>query len=365
MRRRLALVVVSLAGVAAPLALSGPAAGSCLPLLPCVPPTTGGSKPPPPPPPPPETRHMSKLVGLADNQAAMFDNPYFKGLGAGWVRLIVPWDQEIRPHAFVTEWLKAAQLQRRKVLAVFGIGGCGREHCTGQEYRGTNAQYERGVRLFVQRHPWIKYYSTFNEPNEGWSRMRGHLEDYTTRYIFLSKLCQGRCTNVGGEVALGERIPHGGREQSTNWGLRFMADLKRRKALRYAPRIWGLHNYVDVNRREVKWTRSWMKAFKGTIWFTETGALMNRPGGRLGFPDSRPAYTYPCLGTEECQNIAMRFLLLHMRGRLPQGRSRVQRIFVYQMFANGAPDGFDSGLLNTHLQPRAAYKTVQYAALHS
>jgi hypothetical protein len=362
MRKGLALLVILLGGFGASLAVSGPASGACLPLLPC---TTNTGSTPKPPPPPAATKHMSKLIGISDNLAAMFDNPYFQAIGAGWVRIIVPWDQELRPHAFVTTWLKAAQSQKRKVLAVFGIGGCSTESCSPRQYIGTNAQYERGVRLFVQRHPWIKYYSTFNEPNEGWSRMRNHLDDYTTRFIFLSKLCQGRCTNVGGEVALGERIPHGGREQSTNWGLRFMADLRRRHAMRYAPRIWGLHNYVDVNRREVTWTKRWMQAFKGTIWFTETGALMNRPWGRLGNPDSRPAYTYPCLGTEGCQNTAMKFLLQKMRSRLPQGRNRVQRIFVYQMFANGLPDGFDSGLLNVHLRPRPAYKTVQYAALHS
>jgi hypothetical protein len=61
----------------------------------------------------------------------------------------------------------------------------------------------------------------------------------------------------------------------------------------------------------------------------------------------------------------MKYLLQTMRGKLPQGRQRVQRIFIYQLYANGLATGFDAGLLNLGGLPRLAYKTVQFSALHS
>lgn len=294
----------------------------------------------------------------------MFDNPYFKALGAGWVRLVVPWDQELHPHPYVTNWLAKARTQKRKVFIVFGIT-CQKAHCATRDYIGTTSQYERGVKLFVQRHPWIKYYSAFNEPNEGSSRIRSDLEEYTKRFIYVAKLCLHRCTNIGGEVAVGERVPRGGRDEATGWGRRFMAELIRQKGGRYAPKVWGLHNYVDVNRKQVTWTKKWMRAFKGTIWFTETGAVMSRPGGKRGTKDSPRSYSYPCIGTQKCQNDHMNYLLKTMRNRLPQGRKRVQKIFIYQLFGNNSSKLFDAGLLNGHLQPRLVYQTLRSLALHS
>jgi hypothetical protein len=294
----------------------------------------------------------------------MFTNPYFKALGAGSVRLVVPWDQEIHRHSWVTSWLNEAKKQKRQVFVVFGVT-CNKAHCSGRDYIGSDAQYKRGVRLFIQRHRWIKYYSAFNEPNEGSSRIRSDLREYTRRFIYVAKQCARRCTQVGGEVAVGERVKRGGRDEATGWGRRFLRELKRQKGARYTPKIWGLHNYVDVNRKQVTWTKKWMQAFKGTIWFTETGAILNRPGGKRGTKDSPRSYSYPCIGTERCQNDHMRYLLGPMRSRLPQGRKRVQRIFIYQLYGTSLTDHFDAGLLGANGLPRLSYQTVRNAALHS
>jgi hypothetical protein len=42
------------------------------------------------------------------------------------------------------------------------------------------------------------------------------------------------------------------------------------------PRLWGLHNYVDVNSRSSWGTRTMRRLAPGEIWFTETGAIVRR-----------------------------------------------------------------------------------------
>src|SRR3954454_19787657 len=125
MRKRLALFVVLLTGVAVSGVVSGPALGACLPLVPCKTTTSGSATPPPP-----ATNHRSKLIGMSDNEFTMFSSPYFRALGVGPVRLVVPWDQEIKPHPFVTNWLAAAKPTKRPIFVVFGIAGCATAKCS-------------------------------------------------------------------------------------------------------------------------------------------------------------------------------------------------------------------------------------------
>ena len=40
-------------------------------------------------------------------------------------------------------------------------------------------------------------------------------------------------------------------------------------------RIWGLHNYKDVNRRQSKGVKNVLSVVKGKVWLTETGGIVN------------------------------------------------------------------------------------------
>ena len=54
-----------------------------------------------------------------------------------------------------------------------------------------------------------------------------------------------------------------------------------------SPRYWGLHNYVDANRRRTRGTRRLLRAVKGLVWFTETGGIVARHNPhRITFPES-------------------------------------------------------------------------------
>ncbi len=48
------------------------------------------------------------------------------------------------------------------------------------------------------------------------------------------------------------------------------------------PKIWGLHNYSDINRLESWRTRELIRAFGGQVWLTETGGIVQFGSG---FPE--------------------------------------------------------------------------------
>ena len=57
------------------------------------------------------------------------------------------------------------------------------------------------------------------------------------------------------------------------------------------PRIWGLHNYRDTNKRKgqkLGGTKRLLKAVKGQVWLTETGGIVKfvLPNGHTLFPFS-------------------------------------------------------------------------------
>ena len=52
--------------------------------------------------------------------------------------------------------------------------------------------------------------------------------------------------------------------------------------------IWGLHNYIDANRFRTRGTLSLLRAVTGTVWFTETGGLVERNNGSpIEFPENQ------------------------------------------------------------------------------
>ena len=44
------------------------------------------------------------------------------------------------------------------------------------------------------------------------------------------------------------------------------------------PKIWGLHDYSDINRLESWRTHELVRAFGGQVWLTETGGIVQFGG---------------------------------------------------------------------------------------
>jgi hypothetical protein len=115
------------------------------------------------------------------------------------------------------------------------------------------------------------------------------------------------------------------------------------------PRLWGLHNYQDVNDHTSADTRSMLDIVPGQVWLTETNGIVKFGNTRqFRYSESRAARC-----TRWMFKLAARYDT-RRRGT----RSRISRVFVYQWF--GTPRGarFDAGLVNRDGSPRAAYYVV-------
>jgi hypothetical protein len=118
-----------------------------------------------------------------------------------------------------------------------------------------------------------------------------------------------------------------------------------RRGAREEPRYWGLHNYLDANRRRTSGTRRLLSATKGQVWFTETGGIVWRKNRRkVTFPES----TQHAAG-------ATRFLF----ERLVPLSSRVTRIYIYHWNVENRLGTWDSALIGPRGRLRPAYHVVQ------
>jgi hypothetical protein len=118
------------------------------------------------------------------------------------------------------------------------------------------------------------------------------------------------------------------------------------RRVRGRPRLWGLHNYQDVNRRTSADTRTMLATVPGEVWLTETNGIVKFGNSRqFRYSESRAA-----------RRTRWMFRLVHRyRSRRRSTRSRITRVFVYDWF--GAPRGarFDAGVVGPDGIPRAAY----------
>ena len=115
------------------------------------------------------------------------------------------------------------------------------------------------------------------------------------------------------------------------------------------PKIWGLHNYSDVNRLESWRTRDLVKALGGQVWLTETGGLVKFGGA---FPNKHGAGL-----TRAAKVLKYMFALAGVARRSSACTSTTGP-------AAPARTRFDAGLMNAHEQPRAGYVVV-CKALHA
>jgi hypothetical protein len=186
--------------------------------------------------------------------------------------------------------------------------------------------YGRAVRAFRARFPWIADLGTWNEANHVSQPTARHPGRAARLFQALRRACRG-CRIVAADVL----------DQSgfTRWIRAFR---------RVAPgaRIWGLHDYVDVNRfRDVSVPRlRRATGGRGQVWLTETGGVV-RFARSFGYDERRAAR-------------ATRHVL-----RLAAKRRSVRRVYLYQW--TGAPLGarWDSGLVAADGRARPALNVVE------
>jgi hypothetical protein len=113
------------------------------------------------------------------------------------------------------------------------------------------------------------------------------------------------------------------------------------------PRLWGLHNYQDVNRRTYSGTRRMLATVRGRVWLTETGGIVKfGNSGQFPYSERRAANR-----TRWLFRLAKRY-----NSRRRGLRSRITRVYIFRW--RGGDARFDAGLVNPDGTPRRAFYVV-------
>jgi hypothetical protein len=282
-------------------------------------------------------------VGVGDQNASMFDSARWQSLKLKRTRYIVPWDwnKNAAEAAGVTDYMNRARAARQQVLVSFTAHtGCfnGKRYSKSKACRAPSAKaYRSSFRKFDNAFPWVKTYSAWNEIN--------HVSQPTYKkprlavryYDVLRKDARKRKFKVMAADML----------DTSNMAGYLRSFLRKAKG---SPRLWGLHNYQDVNYKTSKDTRRMLSLVPGQVWLTETGGITKF--GRLKYSPSRAANR-----TKWMFKLANRY-----DSRRPGLRSKITQLYVYCWFGVERGARFDAGLVNQDGSPRKAYNVFAKTA---
>ena len=260
--------------------------------------------------------------------------PLFQQLHTKVVRYIAPYDAVIHSYSLdqAIVFIRAAEAQHEQVLVAF----------YHSEYTPLNmpsvAQYKHDVEKFIRRFPRVHQYQAWDESNRG--NIPGVLASPSASataqyYQALIRVCKG-CTAVGLDVLDANDISP---------TLQYISEFKREigKLRTVMPKIWGLHNYSDINRLESWRTRELVQALGGQTWLTETGGIVKFGGA---FPNRNGS------GLKRASKV------LSYMFNVAAAHARIKRLYIYDWTGGTASTRFDAGLTDSHHVPRPGYVTV-------
>ncbi len=281
----------------------------------------------------------SYLTGIGDEQLEMFTDANWKQLHTKIARYIAPYDAAVHADdmAKARRWIKLAEENHQQVLLSF-------YHSQHSPTRLPSvATYQHDVAKFVKAFPRVRQYQSWDESN------RGNIPHYISSpsggasaryYQALIRVCKG-CTVLGLDVLDAANI-----SPTLRYISEFKSEIGRLRTV--MPRIWGLHNYSDINRFESWRTRELIAALGGEVWLTETGGIVQFAPY---FPNKHGAgLTRAAKVTQYMFAVAQKY---------PQ----IKRLYVYDWTGGNSRTRFDAGLTNSRHQPRPAYVTL-CKALH-
>jgi hypothetical protein len=282
-------------------------------------------------------------VGVGEQNPAMFDSARWQSLSLKRVRYLVHWNwnRSASERAAVAAYMNRARAARQQVLVTFTAArGCyvgGKYKKKRKACRAPSAKaYRASVKAFDAQFPWVKTYSAWNEVN--------HVSQPTYRkprlavryYDVLRKLARtGKFKVIAADVL-----------DTSNLRSYLRSFMRRAKG---HPRLWGLHNYQDVNYKTAKDTRRMLATVPGEVWLTETGGLVRFQGSRLRKYSPKRAADR----TKYMFKLASRY-----SKRRAGTRSKITQLFVYKWFGEPRGARFDAGLVNPNGTPRKALAVV-------
>jgi hypothetical protein len=274
------------------------------------------------------------MTGLGDEDARMFRNPRWTRLHTKIVRYIAPYDAAVHRDSLnkAITFIQLAEATHQKVLVAF----------YHSEHTPTTlpsvAQYQHDVKKFVKLFPNVKQYQSWDEANRGnvahafSSPSAGAAARY---YQALLRVCN-HCTVIGLDVLDANYI-----SPTLSYISEFKHEVGHLKTV--MPKIWGLHNYSDINRLESWRTRELVRALGGQVWLTETGGLVKFGGA------------YP---NRNGSGLTRAAKVLKYMFNVAGSQSQIKRLYIYNWLGGTNSTRFDAGLTNAHEQPRAGYVVV-------
>ncbi len=292
-------------------------------------------------PPPAEAKYR---VGLGEQNPAMFDDERWQDLNLKRVRYIVPWDWQKHDYqqAEIAAFMTRAREENQDVLVAFtaprgcwdGVRYERRSACRAPSKRA----YKKAFKAFDSDYPWVRTYSAWNEVNHA-SQPTYKKPALAVRYYdVLRKEAKRRNFKVMAADVL----------DTSNMRAYLQKFMRKAKG---SPRLWGLHNYQDVNRRTSADTRLMLDIVPGEVWLTETGGLVKF------LPNFRRSANRAAQSTKWMFKLANRY-----DTRRSGMRSKITRLFVYKWYGEERSARFDAGLVNPNGTPRKAFKTFRATA---
>jgi hypothetical protein len=276
----------------------------------------------------------SYQTGMGDESDEMFNDPLWRQLHMKYVRYIAPYDAAVKPYSLnkAKRWIDAAERQHAQVLVAF----------YHSEYTPTKlpsvATYQKDVQKFVKLFPKVRYYQAYDEANRGnvpRAFSSPSAAGAAAYYQALIRVCRG-CTVIGLDVL---------DQYNITPTLRYISEFKRAIGRLHTvmPRIWGLHNYSDVNRQESVRTRQLVRALGSQVWLTETGGIVQFGGS---FPNKHGS------GLTRAAKVIQ--YMFRMARAIPQ----VKRLYIYDWSGGTTSTRFDAGLTDRKHKPRPGYVVV-------
>jgi hypothetical protein len=267
-------------------------------------------------------------VGIGDQNAKMFEESAFKRLNLKRVRYIVPWDwsKSDEQAQEIDDYMKAARAAKMDVLVTFTAKrGCfnGTSYSRSSACRAPSASaYKQSFLRFDKKYSWVRAYSAWNEINHV-SQPTHNSPTLAARYWNVLNPLQ---RSKGFRAVAGDFLDN---SDVGSYATRFL------RAAKGSPRLWGLHNYKDVNRRQSKGVATLLRTLPGELWLTETGGIV-KFGKDFPFSESRAA-------------ARTRYMF----------QSALKRVYVYRYFGGTSEERFDAGLTDEDGSPRQAYSVFR------
>jgi hypothetical protein len=277
----------------------------------------------------PASASARDLIGLGDQTPSTYDLRPVRALHLQTARYVVNWDWFRDPYkvSVTDQWMASVRRAGLRPLISFSRNW----RRSGAHTLPSIQQLLKSFALLRARYPDVHEFGVWNEANHK-TQPLAHDPRMAARYYNAMRLACPSCAIVAADVLDDPAMPA--------WIRTFK---------RYAdhPRLWGLHNYRDVNRGTGA-TAGFLRLVKGDVWLTETGGIR-----RLD-PHAHGSRVHRYKASLARQAVAVRRVFA-----IARSSARIKRVYFYQ-WRRDPRSPWDSAFLNADGTPRPALQVLRH-----